>query len=170
MPVVADIKIEGMAELEARLLELDALAGRKLLRRAVRRSLIPLHKAAKANAESIAKSGALAQAIKIGNVTAQGLEAVAAEVGPKRKDKRALALRNIFYRRRDKGIYYGHIVEFGFQAGRTKVRGRAWFSSAWNATRTGIVPQFERILRLGLQRIERRKRTPAPDTEGLVDP
>lgn len=172
MPVI-NMEVTGLKELEARLLELDALAAQKLLRRAARRSLIRLERQATANAESFSRSGALAESIKIANVKPRGSETVAVQVGPKKKDKRAVALQNIYYRRRRKGIFYGHLVEFDRgvrgSSGR-RVPGRPWFRPAWDATRTGIVPEFQRILAQGISRIEKRLRQRAAQTEGLVDP
>ena len=173
MPIITDIKVDGLRELEARLLELDALAAKRLLTRATRRSLIKLERQATANAESFARSGALAESIKIANVKPRGAETVAVQVGPKKKDKRAVALQNVYYRRKRKGIFYGHLVEYDRSvrggSGR-RVPGRPWFTPAWNATKSGIVPEFQRILAQGIARIQKRLRQQAAETEGLVDP
>jgi hypothetical protein len=50
------------------------------------------------------------------------------------------------------------------------VNARPWFGPAWDATRSGILPEFQRILRQGITRIEKRLRERAAETEGLVDP
>jgi hypothetical protein len=173
MPVVTEIKVEGLAELEARLLELDAVAGKKLLTRVTRRSLLPLRRAAVGNATRLSRSGALAQSVKIGNVRAGLGETVAAQVGPRKADRRAIALHNLYYRRRRKGIFYGHLVEFGFAPrGRAarKVAGRPFLGPAWDATRAGIPAEFRRILGLALDRIVARSRQRSTATERLVDP
>jgi hypothetical protein len=173
MPVVANLNIEGLKELEARLLELDALAGKRLLTRVTRRSLIPLRRAASNNARVQGRSGALGESVRIVTVTPRGTNAVEVQVGPKQKDRKGVALHNVYYTRRRRGIFYGHLVEFGFttrgRSGR-KVAGRPWFNPAWNATRTGIVPEFKRILALGLDRIARRAAQRGTDTERTVDP
>lgn len=185
-----DIKVSGIAELDARIGELDALAGKKILRRAVRRSVIKLEKSASANAKGIARSGALAQSVRIANVRPRDNETVAVQVGPKKKDRKAISLRNAHYKRKDKGIFYGHLVEFGHRVGtrrtgwlrklnrafgkggssKRRVEGRAWFRPAWDATRSGIVPEFERILRNAIKRIERRRGKRTVEAEGLVEP
>lgn len=189
MPIQIDVKVEGLRALDARLAEVGALAGRKMLTRAVRRSLIPLEKRTTANAESIARSGALAQSVRIVTVKPRATETVSVQVGPKKRDRRALALRRIYYRRKDRGIFYGHLVEFGHRIGtratgwlrklrartgggtsRGTVPARPWFRPAWDATRAGIVPEFQRLLAAGLARIERRRALEAADRERLVDP
>lgn len=168
-----DVEVKGLRELEARLLELDALAAQKLLRRAARRSMIQLERQATSNAESFARSGALAESIKIVNVKPKGNETVAVQVGPKKKDRRAVALQNIYYGRKRKGIFYGHLVEFdrGVRgiSGR-RVSGKPWFTPAWNSTKSGIVPEFQKILAQGLARIAKRKRQAAAKPEESVDP
>lgn len=173
MPIVTDIKVEGLKEFEARMLELDALAAKRLLTRATRRSLIKLERQATANAESFSRSGALAESVRIVTVRPKGSETVAVQVGPKKKDRRAVALQNVYYNRKRKGIFYGHLVEFGHRvrgpSGR-RVNARPWFGPAWDATRSGILPEFQRILRQGITRIEKRLRARAAETEGLVDP
>jgi hypothetical protein len=173
MPVVSDIKVEGLRELEARLLELDAVAGKKLMLRATRRSLLQFRKQAVANARSGSRSGALAEAIKIVTVTPRANQTVAVQVGPKKKDRRGLALHNLYYQRRRKGIFYGHLVEFGFTAkGRAarKVGARPFLGPAWDATRNSIPAEFRRILGQALDRIAGRARQRSTATERLVDP
>lgn len=190
MAIVTDIKVEGLQELDARMAEVGALAGKKLLTRAVRRSLFRLEKTTTANANAISRSGALAQSVRIVTVKPKQNETVAVQVGPKKRDRRALALRNIYYRRKDKGIFYGHLVEYGHRiasraTGWLRKRGRAtgaggtsggmvkprpWFRPAWDATRAGITPEFSRVLRQGLERIERRAKTRSVEAERLVDP
>lgn len=173
MPVVADIEVAGLKELEARLLELDAVAGKRLLTRATRRSLLPLRRQAVANARSGSRSGALAEAIKVVTVTPRANETVSVQVGPKKKDRRGLAVHNVFYGRRRRGIFYGHLVEFGFTArgrGARKVPGRPFLQPAWDATRAAIPAEFRRILGQAIDRIARRAAQRSSATEGLVDP
>lgn len=173
MPIITNYRVEGLKEIEARLIELDALAGKRLLTRAARRSLIRLEQAATSNAESFARSGALAESVKIVNVKPRGTYVVEVQVGPKKKDKRAIALQNLYYNRKRKGIFYGHLVEYDRgvrgSSGR-RVPGRPWFTPAWNATKTYILPEFQRILAQGLRRLERRAQKKAAEAEGLVDP
>jgi hypothetical protein len=173
MAIVADIQVTGLKELEARLLELDAVAGKKLLTRTTRRSLLQFRKQAVANARSGSRSGALAEAIKIVTVTPRATQTVAVQVGPKKKDRRGVAVHNVFYSRRRRGIFYGHLVEFGFTArGRAarRVPGRPFLQPAWDATRAAIPTEFRRILAQALDRIARRSAQRSSATEGLVDP
>jgi hypothetical protein len=173
MAIVADIRLEGLKEIEARMVELDAMAGSRLLTRAVRRSLIPLEKRATANVRRFSESGALEQSIKIVTVRPRGSEVVAAQVGPKKTDRRALALHNVFYGRRRRGIFYGHLVEFGFTTrgiNSRRVKGWSWFGAAWSMTRAGVLPEFQRILAVGMRRIERRAKRKNAEKERTVDP
>ena len=192
MPVVSDIKVEGLRELEARLLELDAVAGKKLMLRATRRSLLPLRRQAVANAQRSSRSGGLAQAIKIVTVTPKAGETVQVQVGPKKKDRRGVALHNVYYRRKLRGIFYGHLLEFGHRTGtrstgylqkwrrgkfggaggtgRGIVPARPWLGPAWDATRNSIPAEFRRILGQALDRIAGRARQRSTATERLVDP
>jgi len=161
-----DIKVDGLQALEARLLELDAIASQKLLRRAVRRSLVPLEKKATSNVSQFSRSGALAESIKIANGKPTGNEVVQIQVGPKYRDKRSIGLHNLYYSRKRKGIFYGHMVESGSKFSKA----RPWFVPAWNATRSGIIPEFKKILEVGLARLEKRKAQTSVNAEGLVDP
>lgn len=161
-----DIKVDGLQAIEARLLELDAIASQRLLRRAVRRSLVPLEKKATSNVSQFSRSGALAESIKIANARPQGNEVVQIQVGPKYRDKRSLALHNVYYGRKRKGIFYGHIVE----SGSTYSKAKPWFVPAWNATRAGLIPEFQKILETGLARLEKRKAQTTVNAEGLIDP
>ena len=171
--IVADVRVEGLQQLEARLLELDAIAAKRLLTRATRRSLIKLERQATSNAGRFSRSGALAESVRIVTVRPRGNETVAVQVGPKTKDKRAVAMHNVYYGRKRRSIFYGHLVEFGHNvrgsSGR-HVKGKPWFSSAWGATRGGILQEFQRILREGITRIEKRLRARAAAPEGLIDP
>ena len=190
MAIITEFRLEGLKEIEARLVELDAMAGKRLLTRATRRSLIKLERQATSNAESFARSGALAESVRIVTVKPKGTNVVEVQVGPKKSDKRARALHNVYYDRKRKGIFYGHLIEFGHRIGtrstgwlrkgnKTKgkggssagqVPGRPWFTPAWSATRSDIIPEFQRILAQGLVRLERRMAKKAADAEGLVDP
>ena len=173
MAIVTDIKVEGLKELESRLLELGALGAKRLLTRATRRSLIKLERQATSNAASFSRSGALAESVRIVTARPKGNETVAVQVGPKKKDKRAVPLHNLYYGRKRRSIFYGHFLEFGHRvrgpSGR-QVKGKPWFSPAWDATRSGILPEFQRILAQGITRISKRLRARAAESEGLVDP
>lgn len=189
MAIVTDIRLDGLKEIEARMVELDAMAGARLLTRATRRSLIPLEKRATANAASIAKSGALAESVRIVTVRPRGTEVAAVQVGPRKKDRRGVALHNLYYGRKRKGIFYGHLIEFGHRVGnrqtgwlrklnrRTGAGGsaagsvgpRPWFGPAWSATRAGVLPEFRRILAEGMRRIERRAKRRNAESERTID-
>jgi hypothetical protein len=189
MAIVTDIRVDGLKEIEARLVELDAISGARLVTRATRRSLIALEKRATANAASIAKSGALAESVSIVTVRPKGNEVAAVQVGPRKKSRKGVAVHNLYYGRKRKGIFYGHLIEFGHRIGHRKtgwlrkgnrsagaggssagaVAARPWFGPAWNATRAGVIPEFRRIMAEGMRRIERRAKRRDADTDRTVD-
>lgn len=191
MPLIVDYKLQGMREIESRMAELGGLAGPKLLLRTTRRSMIPLRRKAADNALAFNQSGALSKSVTIVTVKPKGIEAASVQVGPKKKHRAALAKRNDFYKRKDKGVYYGHLVEFGHRIASGKkggylkktnrpggsgadsggmVRARPWFVPAWNSTRNQVIPEFKRILVTSLKRMERRKARQQASADGLVDP
>lgn len=112
------IRVEGLKELDARLAELGAVAGRRALNSALRSSLKPMVNAARAAARGD-DSGALSASIEA--ITARppsGRDTAALVlVGPRKKSSLALFVHNSFYKRKRKGIFYGHLVEFGHRIG-----------------------------------------------------
>ncbi len=190
-----EVKMTGMKELYARLDELDALGRKKLIARIVRRVAKPTSVAAKANLLAYRKSGALASAVGVYARRPRGQEVVAVQVAARKKDRTALFVHNAFYGRRRKGIFYGHLLEFGHRIGTSVtgwlkkrsggkvqqargaggasagiVRGRHWLLPAINSTQSRMVSAFVEELKRGLDAIARRRGQATADTENLVPP
>jgi HK97 gp10 family phage protein len=139
------IKVTGLKELQAKLIEIGSVAGTKAMRSAMFTASKPILDRAKANAP--VRSGALRQAISrtfavrsmggayhFGEVPGSRFSIL---VGPKTKNRVALALYNLVYKpkRQRRGIYHGHFLEFGTSRGtkRTDFLRRAIESSASEA-------------------------------------
>lgn len=166
------VEVKGLAALEARLQELDALAGSRLLTRVLRKVAQPMAQAARSNAASFSRrgsSGALARSVAVVTARPKGAEVARVSVTSKAKDRVALYLHNAFYGRRRRGIFYGWMVEKGHKAGSGYVAGNPWFWPAVQSTESAARDQFIGELSRAGDRIERRKsRTASPDT--LVTP
>lgn len=185
-----EVKMTGMKELNARLDELGALGEKKLLSRVVRRVTKPTSVAAKANLLRFRKSGALGAAVGVYARRVRGQEVVAFQVGAKKKHKTALFVHNAFYGRRRKGVFYGHLLEWGHRIGTRKtgwlkkrsrpsgaggvsggtVAPREWLSPALHSTQSRMVSAFVEELKRGLDAIARRRGRASADTENLVPP
>ena len=117
------IKVSGLKEVEAQLLKLGSRDGTKVLRAAMLRATKPIEEQAKANAAAISEgSGALALSIGrrfvIGRQKTFGIlpdmgGRFTVLIAPIAKNKVAIALYNLFYGRKRKGIFHGHFAEFG---------------------------------------------------------
>ena len=152
------VEIKGLAELDARLQELGALAGQKLIRRVLRKIAKPMYQQAVAGAQSVQKSGALAVSVSIYNRRPKGQEVARIAVGSRARQKVALHVHNAFYGRRRKGVFYGWMLEKGHRAGRNggRVAGRPWFEPAVRATESRAVSDFVGELAKAVRRMERR--------------
>lgn len=119
-----DVTVSGLRELEARLIELGALAGRRALTSAMRSAAKPMVAAASRNARGD-DSGALSASIGVFTVRKKlaSRDTVAqVGVGPIKKNRTALFVHNSFYRRKRKGIFYGHLIEYPHRVGTRKGR------------------------------------------------
>lgn len=118
-----DVKVHGLAELEARLIELGALHGERAMRRVLRKVAAPVQERAAQNASAIGKSRSLAAAVKVVLVKPESPDEVArVSVAPRSKDRTAVFVHNAYYDRKRKGIFHGHFLEFGHRIGTSKGR------------------------------------------------
>jgi HK97 gp10 family phage protein len=140
------IKVTGLKELQARLREIGAVAGTKAMRSAMFSATKPILDRAKATAQ--VRSGALRHALS----RSFGMKSLggkflfgegpgtrfAVQIGPKVRNRTAIALYNLVYRTKRRGIFHGHFVEFGTKRGtrRTDFLKRALESSAPQAVTT----------------------------------
>jgi len=152
------VEVKGLAELDARLQELGALAGQKLVRRVLRKVARPMYRKAVEGAQSVQKSGALAVSVSIYNRRPKGNEVARVAVGSRARQKVAVHVHNAFYGRQRKGVFYGWMLEKGHRAGKTGslVAGRPWFEPAVRATEGRAVSDFVGELAKAVQRMERR--------------
>lgn len=121
------VKIKGLAQLEARLVEMDALAGQRVLVKVLRKIAKPMEQRARANASSIGKSQALALSIgtfnrkTTGNKYTRSNVVAAVAVGSIAKKPLAVARYNQYYNKkgmyRRKGIFYGWMLDQGHRIG-----------------------------------------------------
>lgn len=122
---MATIKVTGLKEVERELLKLGSRDGTRVLRQAMLRATKPIEDQAKLNAALISKgSGALEKSIARRFVVGKGdsfFSGVLPNMGgrftvviaPLKKNRVAVALYNLFYQRKRRGIFHGHFVEFG---------------------------------------------------------
>lgn len=128
--MVAAVQVRGLKEIEQQLIMLGSKAGTKILRRAMLKATEPIAEHAK---QTVAGweggSGALhlsiARRFTAGRAKSFFSEFLLpalggrfnVEIAPRRKNRTAVALHNLFYGRRRKGIFYGHLLEFGHRIG-----------------------------------------------------
>lgn len=182
-----EVKVTGMQELEARLLELDALVSTRMMNRVLRKAAKPMFEAAQTNAANISgtDSNSLAASIVIARRRAKGNQVARTVVTSKTKHKVALYVHNAFYHRQRKGIFYGWLVDQGHRvatkrtgwlrknahgrgaghSGTGKVDGKPWWTPAVTANEGKAGPIFISELRKALDRLARRKsKTASPDS------
>jgi HK97 gp10 family phage protein len=158
------LTFEGLAELDEKLQALSSVARERSLRRAMWPAMAPVLNHAKAGAPR--RSGALAVAMARAVQTAgkgRGLSFGGQEkslvarvvVTPRRNNRQAVALHNIFYSRKRpiRGIYYGHFLEFGTKRGvkPLKFMNRAISSNAQRVINI-FAEQLEKAIRTELRR------------------
>jgi len=131
-----EVKVKGLVEMEARLLEIDGLGSQKILQRVLRKVAKPLLLRARGNAASRGRSGALAVSIGIitrktaqkgtggrtrATVSGRGNAVARVSVGSIAKSKPAMALyRSVYNRKWRKGIFYGWMLDQGHRVGTRK--------------------------------------------------
>lgn len=124
--MASGIKISGLKEVERQLLKLGSKDGTRVLRAAMFRATKPIEDQSRANAAAIQKgSGSLEKSIGRRFVIGKEKRSVFAQVLPSlggtftviitpiKKSRVAVALYNLFYRRKRRGIIHGHFLEFG---------------------------------------------------------
>lgn len=139
------IRIEGLRELDRKLSKLPKDVGFKTLRSAMMRATTPMFKMAKVNALSTGIRGydAGATAAAMGRWTRKTSESVTTlYLGPKNKNRKALALYNAFHGTDVKRLRHFHLLEFG------SIKGPAqpFLRPAFEATKIQVATSFGRIL------------------------
>lgn len=157
------VELKGLAEVEDRLLLLGAVAGEKVMRATIFFAMKPILQQAVANIAAIPTgSGALAKATRrvylratsLSTATGSGSRFVMA-VAPKAKDRTAIALANLKYHRKKpvRGVYWGHLVEWGFTTrnGR-KIPGKGVFTRAVHSRADEAIAAFTSRLSVNVER------------------
>jgi hypothetical protein len=157
------IKVTGLREVEAQLLKLGSKDGTKVLRSGMLRAAKPIELQAEANAAAIPNgSGALEKAIGRrfqiagravfgeGQLPSMGGR-FSVVIAPIRNSRVAIALYNLFYKRKRRGIFHGHFVEFKNNGGRHIL------SRALNTRGAQAVQSLASEIKVGIERLLKRK-------------
>lgn len=127
-----EVKVHGLKELQKRLVEIGSVAGTKSMRSAMFTATKPIMEQAKANTARFTRSGALRESIsrtfgvKVSGGFVFGSDTAGSRfsilVGPKLRNRTAIALYNLVYKKKRpiRGIFYGHLLEFGHRIGTRK--------------------------------------------------
>lgn len=162
-------ELKGLKEADERLASLGQLAGEKVMRSTMFVAMKPVMDAARANATTIQHSGALAKAIrrvflKASSGFVQVLTRTASRfivsVAPKVKDQTAIALANLIYKRKRpvRGIFWGHLVEWGFtHKSGMRIAGRLVFTRAIQANASRVVEIFRQRLAPAIERAAKKQ-------------
>jgi hypothetical protein len=152
------ITVRGLREVDEQLRKLGSKDGTRILKRAMFQAGAPIEDRAKRNAAAIPNgSGSLSQAIGR-RVTVNGRggsefvpemgSVFKVEIAPMRGNRVAIALHNLVYKRKRKGIFHGHFIEFG----QGKVPARPIFITALRSAATRAVAILRREALAGIQR------------------
>jgi hypothetical protein len=118
------VKVRGLKEIEAQLVELGSKTGTRIMRASMLEASKPILSRAESNAASLKTgSGALRESLGMrfsaGRSGSSELPNMGGrftvQIAPFRKDRTAIALYNLIYKRKRpvRGIRHGHLVELG---------------------------------------------------------
>lgn len=164
------MKLEGLRELEDKLRALGEKDGARALRTAVLAAGKVILKRARQNAEQLPTgSGAYALSLGVRFVRAAGADDTVpigrrfvAQIGPRAKLPAALTLYNAAYRRRARGIFYGHLIERGFQhRSGVPVAARPVLLPAIRQTQAAAIEKFRVTLGRAIDRITKKRQRAA---------
>lgn len=161
---MATIKVTGLKEIERQLQNLGSKDGTRVLRAAMMRAAEPIQKQAQVNAAHLPSgSGALEKSIGrrflVGQQrqTGEFLPALGGRfsviIAPLKKSRVAVALYNLFYRRKRRGIFHGHLVEFGTK----RSKKQPFLAPALNARGSQAVDVLADEIRKGIERLLKRR-------------
>lgn len=151
-------KVSGFKELDAKLATLKSAQAVRVIKSAMlSAALVVEEKAVSILGAREGGSGALAESIgrKFVADTEQNVgRKFHVYIGPRPQKKSAVALHNVAYGRRVKGVFYGHLVEKGFtHPGGKSVAGQPFMLPALQQTRTQLVERFRDELGAGIERL-----------------
>ena len=168
MPDGATIDVKGLKELEEKMLLLTTVAGEKVMRSTLIFAAKPILQQVEANIQAIpGGSGALLKATRrvylkptATSTATGGGSRFSVAVTPKKSDRTAIALANLFYHRKKpvRGVFWGHFVEWGFTtSGGKKVPGRGVFSRAAMSKAIEAIELFSQRIRISIDRAMRKQ-------------
>lgn len=163
--------IKGLKEVDEALVKLGAVAGEKVIRSTLFSAARPILDQAVSNISAIPTgSGALAKATRRVYLRAQSKSAglfgssgsrFVVSIAPKAKDRVATALANLFYKRKRpiRGVFWGHLVEWGFNHARSgrHVRGRNVFGRAAESRASEAIELFRKLIGPRIARVAKRQ-------------
>lgn len=160
-----NVEMKGLKEIENSLLRLGSVAGEKTIRSVLFRAAKPIWEQARQNIAAIPTgSGALHKAtrrVQLRTVRfSAGGSRFAIGVAPKAKDRTAVALANLHYRRRKpiRGVFWGHLVEWGFTTrSGVRVPGRHVFLNAIQARTAQAFEVFRVQIGIAVERALKKK-------------
>lgn len=158
------IKVSGLKEVEAELQKLGSKEGTRVLRSAMLRATKPIEDQAKANAAAWEKgSGSIEKAIgrrfvvgksdgpRIFGIELPSLGGVfTVVITPILKSRVAIALHNLYYHRKRRGIFHGHFLEF---------KGRPFLKPALDARGAQAVSALAGEIKAGIERLLERRQS-----------
>ncbi len=158
------VKVSGLKEVEAQLLKLGSKEGTKVLRAGMLRASRPIEQQAESNAATIPNgSGALEKAIarrfeiQGRGVFGEGLlpnlgGRFNVAIGPMKNSRVAIALYNLFYKTKRRGIFHGHFLEFGIRGPARNI-----LSRALNSRGAQAVDSLAKEIKVGIDRLLARR-------------
>lgn len=160
------IKVTGLKEIEAELQKLGSKDGTRVLRAAMMRAAQPIEQQAKMNAANLPNgSGALEKSIGRRFVVGRQESSLlilpslggrfSVLIAPIKSNRVAVALYNLFYkpRRKRRGIFHGHFVEFGTK----RAKKQPFLAPALNARGAQAVGVLADEIRKGIERLLKRR-------------
>jgi hypothetical protein len=135
--------LKGLAEAELALERLGPVGGAKVIRAASFAATLPILRVAQSLTQQMPGSGSLSKAMgRTFKATPGGavLESAGGRfvtwVGPRVNVRAAVSLHNMFYRRKRRGVFHGHFLEWGHRVG-NKLTGRLKRMGVRSAKSTG---------------------------------
>ena len=158
----ADIKVRGLRDVEQMMLDLRGPEMTRALRLAMLKAAQPIETAAKERAP--VGSGALRESIgrwfqaekkEVFGISLPNMGGrFKVKVGAKIGDRAANALHNLAYKRKRRGIFYAHFLEFGTK----RMSRRAFLTPALQSTSAEAIETFDRDIRARIKRLAKRKK------------
>lgn len=160
------VKVSGLKEIEKQLQTLGSQDGTKVLRAAMMRAAKPIEDQAKTNAAALPNgSGSLEKSIGRRFVVGRQQSGLlllpslggrfSVLIAPIKSNRVAVALYNLFYkpRRKRRGIFHGHFVEFGT----ARSKKQPFLAPALNARGAQAVGMLADEIRKGIERLLKRQ-------------